>query len=766
MKHSTFAKSALALVFGLCATGALATTEKPVKEDFQGDAFASGINGVTTNNLSWTDTEGGSEVSGGKLLVDAATTPTSATIDSTAAKGINAAFGHNAKFNATVTFVPATEEPPISDTSDLKFALYAKAVTTPTAATNLWVIADGGAADTEIALTSVIDQNIEIAFTAANTFTVKVGNSTSRSFTFAKSGDISKVEFSGNGEVDNIEFSYDANWDSLLGAPVNGAYEIDSPAELVAFQKGVADGLTTAGVTFKQTANIDMASAGAFAGIGTYAKVPTAGTPFLGTYNGQNYKISNVTRAGGNTVGIFNQVGPSGVIENLVVENMAFDSSLSGEYGCAIVGNAGGGATLRNLTAAGTFGSASKPGTHNMAGIVVRLAPGATAGAATTIDSCTNNATIYGAYTKLGGINAIVQTQTGFKAGKVVFVNCANNGTLVCKRTAAQCAELDADNNPKTVTGQAGIVAYSSAIVELTGCYGNGVITNSDGANTDKDGALVGWQYTGYAFKDNGGNSAPADKKMIAYYGNVANVTGFQYATVANGVATTISGSPVAGGTYLLEGNAAPAITLAVGESVTFDTSLGYTLDDTGIVAAEDLVVEKTTSGTVKTFTAAEAPSYAADDSISVKGGSYTISADEAAYLNALVEDNDASTVETALAGVTGAQLKDAVLLNQDVTKGNAASATLSVESVKRNGGKVVVTVSLTRNGTILGAIRGKIILKACATPNGQFDPVAEQYFEKSAGENSGISQTFTKEFDPVAGKTFFKAEVVPVPAE
>lgn len=370
MKHSTFAKSALALSFGLCATGALASTVTPVSEDFQGGAFASGINGVTTNNLTWADPEGGSAVEGGKLVVDAADTPTSATIDSTVTNNINAAIAasdRTASFEAKVSFTPATGTPVISDNdNNLRFALYAKA---GSGSTNL-VVYTGSETVTATAIAANTETLVKVVFTEANRFNVSINNTlvAGGPFSFAKNGEISKVEFSGNGEVDDIAFSYDANYE-------------------------------------------------------------------------------------------------------------------------------------------------------------------------------------------------------------------------------------------------------------------------------DKD-------------------------------------------------------------------------------------------------------------------------------PVQVSGGSYEISETEANYLNDLVEAKGATAVENALKGVTGAELKDAVLLNQDVTKGNAASATLSVESVKRNGGKVVVTVSLTRNGTILGAIRGKIILKACATPNGQFDPVAEQYFEKSAGENSGISQTFTKEFDPVVGKTFFKAEVVPVPAE
>ena len=485
-------------------------------------------------------------------------------------------------------------------------------------------------------------------------------------------------------------------WADYLGAEVDGAYQIDDFSDLDMLRKGVASGLATANETFKQTADIDMTSAGAFAGIGTYAKIPTNGVPFLGTYDGQGYTIANVTRAGGDTQGIFNQVGPSGVIENLVVSNMVFASDVSGEYGFAIVGNAGGGATLRNLTAAGVFGSADKPSTHNMAGIVVRLSPGATAGDATTIDSCTNNATIYGGYTKLGGINAIVQDQTGFKNGKVVFVNCANNGTLVCKRTATD------------ITGNAGIVGYFSGTnVELTNCYGNGVITNENGANTDKDGALVGWTNSG-TIKDNGGNSAPSNKKMIGTWGS-ATETGFQYATVENGVATTIA-SPytlVTNTTYLLEGNATPAITLAASESVTFNTALGYTLTETSIAAANGCVLNTSTSDTAKTFSAAAA-----------KAMVITI-ADAGATTNVVgYYASLKAAVEAAPDGAT------VVLLADD----NVSFAGVTVTDRIPSNGSIVIDKNLTIDGcghTVTGVSNAEILnATGSATPG--YDMVAD----------------------------------------
>lgn len=212
MKPSTFAKSALALSFGMFAGAVLAnTTVTPITENFTGKNGQVPGSTLTSDNLTWAAGTGdASIVENEKLTIDTGSAAVTATIATDVTNAINTSVQSSlgATFTATVTFVPATGDPTDVTGSDLRFALYAKAVTTPTAATNLYVIANGGVADTGITLTSVIDQNIEIAFPAANTFTVKVGNNTSRQFPFANSGDISKIEFQGNGTVDNIGFAY------------------------------------------------------------------------------------------------------------------------------------------------------------------------------------------------------------------------------------------------------------------------------------------------------------------------------------------------------------------------------------------------------------------------------------------------------------------------------------------------------------------------------------------------------------------------------
>lgn len=368
-------------------------------------------------------------------------------------------------------------------------------------------------------------------------------------------------------------------------------YEIADADDLIALTNAVASVADARSKSYKQTANIDMASAGAFAGIGIYNATPTAGTPFTGTYDGGNYKISNVTMTGRNYGGIFNQVN-GGTIKNLTVENIS-TAATSGEFGYAIVGNAGNGATLENLTAAGAFLSAEKPGTHNMAGIVVRACGGGVSG--TLITNCTNNAIIYGNYTKLGGICAL--TQNKVSGGAVTFDGCVNNGTLVSARTAEE-------NALSQITGIAGIVGYTADATVLKDCVNNGTITVALADQTVGELVGSGGVETYGSLTDAGGNKADATKKMVHTRGVV---TGFQYATVANNVATTIAPpyTLTKDTTYLLEGNvgAGTVFTLAAaGDTIAFDTALDYTFAGTVGSSVLGWSAKSAPDGTVTTY--------------------------------------------------------------------------------------------------------------------------------------------------------------------
>ena len=480
-------------------------------------------------------------------------------------------------------------------------------------------------------------------------------------------------------------------WADYLGAAVDGAYEIDDANDLDMLRKGVLSGLATANETFKQTANIDMTSAPAFAGIGEYNANPTSGTPFAGTYDGQGFKIENITMTARNYGGVFNQVN-GGTIQNLTVENISVASGATGEYGYAIVGNAGNGATLQNLVAAGSFLSAGTPGTHNMAGIVVRECGGGANGS--LIKDCTNNATIYGDYTKLAGICALTQLKVS-GGGPATFDGCVNNGTLISARTSEA-------NAASAITGIAGIVGYTADATVLKDCVNNGTITVA--LANQKVGELVGsGGVESGSLTDAGGNKADATKKMVH---TRSVVTGFLYAIVENGVATTVLPPLTAGATYLLESNVAasetPVFTLAAaGDTIAFDTALGYTFAGT-IAGAQGLTVTDATVGTVTTYTAAAA---GGDDYVVEIDGSdvvVTPSAEDLAVVQAAViagggtlDVTDVAAVNAAMAapiGTTGIPSWQALFLGLPPTEAGLAS--FKIDSISFDAdGKVVVTL-------------------------------------------------------------------------
>lgn len=355
--------------------------------------------------------------------------------------------------------------------------------------------------------------------------------------------------------------------------------------------------------SYVQTNNIDMSGVAPFPGIGTYAANLNSGVAFTGTYDGQGYKISNIDFTQRNYGGVFNQV-KGGTIKNLTVDTITcstFDSSVnSGEWGCAIVGNAGLGATLKNLTAMGSFGSSEKPCTHNVAGIAIRVCGGASNVVngvtmfETLVQNCTNNATLYGSYTKCAGISALTQDQNGVPNDYVLFDGCVNNANIA----------MVAGKGTEGRDGLSGILGYVADGTKIQNCENKGTLTSV--LATAKIGGIVGWAQ-GRTLDDLGGNVNAASAKMVGDPSG-STITGFQYATVDNGVATTIAPpyTLAADNTYLLEGNVAAGTvyTFDAAGTIAFNTN-GYNFAGTVAVANPNMLdVETSTVDETVTYTA------------------------------------------------------------------------------------------------------------------------------------------------------------------
>lgn len=144
-----------------------------------------------------------------------------------------------------------------------------------------------------------------------------------------------------------------------------------------------------------------------------------------------------------------------------------------------------------------------------------------------------------------------------------------------------------------------------------------------------------------------------------------------------------------------------------------------------------------------------------------IGGGSHTLTATEAEYLNNIVEKaGDRATIDKALASVTEATFEKASLLNVDVTASGAstdvAAADFKITSIKRSGNDVTVSVQLTRQGTILGGVKGTVALYTCDTPNGTYVPSGT--FEAALADSESVT-TATKTFTGVTAP-FFQVKI------
>lgn len=357
------------------------------------------------------------------------------------------------------------------------------------------------AADSVIELNGNVDGTFALPAAGAK---IKLNGYTFSGFA-SVTGDPLLVAVASSADADGVTTYSSAYFPRTATAGQDGSaehpYEIADVDDLKALQ-AYTEGY---GLCYVQTADIDMSEAGAFAGIGVYNATPTSGTPFTGTYDGGGFKICNVDFTQRNYGGVFNQVN-GGTIKNLTVSNItcsAFSSSVnSGEWGGAIVGNAGNGATLQNLVAEGTF-AADHPATHNVAGIVVRACGGGENG--TLIKNCTNNATVYGAYTKMAGICAIAQHKVD--GGPVTFDGCSNTGTLTMP--SGSTAGRD---------GLAGIIGYVNDDTVLKGCSNTGSMTST--LATAKIGQLVGWAYNSVLTFEDAGTIAANGPAKIGDFGS------------------------------------------------------------------------------------------------------------------------------------------------------------------------------------------------------------------------------------------------------
>ncbi len=350
------------------------------------------------------------------------------------------------------------------------------------------------------------------------------------------------------------------------------AFTLSTEEELAGVAKLVNGGNTFAGKKITLGRDMDLARL-VWPGIGIYK-----GNSFQGTFNGAAFRVSNMNLSddsNGNAAseannyrGFFNYIDNATITDLTVAGDVWATAPASTEYGGALIAGHANNSTIEGCVAEGSVN-----GTHNVAGVVVRVED-------SQLIACINEANVTGSYSKMGGIAALVQNSET----SVLFDGCVNEGPITSTARGED-----------GVGGIVGWVGYpNTANVTVQNCENKGTITATETATV---GQIAAESWDGkHVFTGNKGLTT------IVATGHSA-MDGLNFATVENGVATYVKNAELAAGnSYLVTAEGAkPVITLAAGQSITFDLSLAE-IDETGITAATEL--KKTTEDNRVTYTA------------------------------------------------------------------------------------------------------------------------------------------------------------------
>ena len=290
------------------------------------------------------------------------------------------------------------------------------------------------------------------------------------------------------------------------------SFEISSVADLTAFATMVNKGKDFNQKTVTLKSNLDLSSVMNWTPIGSVdlfsEDSPDEGDcPFAGTFNGGNYKISNLTISYGieesdplyDYGGLFGYV--TGKVENVTLENVNLKAASN--YMGGIAGALGVGATIESCSVSGTISGAEfgDEAYGSYVGGIVGYSEG-------TITNCTSSCTIQETLYQVGGIAGGTDNGTitncentgsieglGMTGGIVgeaddsTITNCSNSGTVTGKQNTG-----DTRDNRRI----GGIVGYTLTTT-VEGCLNTGAVT-AEGLT--EVGGIVGYLYYGSTVED------------------------------------------------------------------------------------------------------------------------------------------------------------------------------------------------------------------------------------------------------------------------
>ncbi len=282
---------------------------------------------------------------------------------------------------------------------------------------------------------------------------------------------------------------------------------------------------SSSGKYYKLMNDIDASETATWDGGKGFVPIGSDGTPFKGTFDGNNRKITSLTinRPDRHYVGLFGRAQISSTIKNLGLE----DFTILGDQNCG--GLAGGVSTLGSPTLFVTncYSSGSVSGTSNCGGLV-----GVAWG---SISDCYSTAGVSGT-SCCGGL-------VGFQGGGSIS-NCYSSGSvssgtyhcggLLGYQRAGSISNCYSSGSVTADSYSGGLLGYQEA-GSISNCYSSGSVTVNS-----YSGGLLGFQQSGsvsdcYYDKETSGQSDNTGKgtpKTTAEMKQQATFSGWDFATV------------------------------------------------------------------------------------------------------------------------------------------------------------------------------------------------------------------------------------------
>ncbi len=296
---------------------------------------------------------------------------------------------------------------------------------------------------------------------------------------------------------------YSDNSDTVIGGSnedtVNDDTESDTiligtASELIEFRDDVNGGNDYSGKTVKLSASIALTEEWTPIGVGARSNNSYTGCAFKGTFDGNNFEISNLTIT--STDGKDHALGLFGIVDGGLVKNLKLvDVSISvpsSELAGGAIGILTGNGVADNITVSGEVNAKRGNG-----GIVGRMLVSG------TISNCTNNATISATGANAGGIvGAAYYTAVG---EDMYISSCTNNGVITSTAgvvggiVGLSSAHVANCTNTSVITGAGdsigGIVGEQQNYGSITKCANTANVTTATGYAA---GGIVGWiRYNG-----------------------------------------------------------------------------------------------------------------------------------------------------------------------------------------------------------------------------------------------------------------------------